>query len=120
MMTITLSWPSADLSPNARVHWSARNRASKAAKNEAWGLTKALMHPLGIKMGHTQGPVRITYTFHPKITRGRDDDNFAARMKPARDGIAMALGLDDVTFIMQPVQWGGRKDMTVDVELVQG
>lgn len=119
MMTVTLSWPSADLSPNARVHWSARARASKRAKNEAWGLTKALMVPLGIKFGHTQGPVQITYTFHPEMDRNRDDDNFALRMKPARDGIAMALGMDDAGFIMQPVQWGGRKDMTVDVQLVQ-
>ena len=119
MLTVTLPWPVADLSPNARVHWSARARAAKKAKNEAWGLTKALMGPLGIFTGMTAGKLHITYTFHPEINRARDDDNFAARMKPGRDGIALALGVDDVSFIMQPVQWGGRKDMTVDVTLTQ-
>jgi len=101
------------------VHWSVRARAAKKAKNAAWGITKALMGPLGILTGMTAGKVQITYTFHPEINRGRDDDNFAARMKPSRDGIALALGVDDVSFIMQPVQWGGRKDMTVDVTLTQ-
>lgn len=119
MLTVTLSWPSADLSPNGRVHWSTRSRAAKKAKNEAWGLTKALMPPLRIRFGEWQGPVAVTYTFHPKLDRTRDDDNFAARMKASRDGIAMALGLDDSLFVMQPVQWGARMDQTVDVTVTR-
>lgn len=116
-LTLTLSWPSADLSPNARVSPLARARAAKRAKNEAWGLTKALMGSLRIVHGAWRGPVEVFYIFHALQERGRDDDNFIARMKPSRDGIALALGMDDKRFVTQPAVWGTRRDGTVDVIL---
>ncbi len=103
MIHIELPWPSADLSPNARMNAFAHASAKKKAKNAAWGLTKAVMGPLGIVAGSFVGPIRITYTFHPAMTRARDDDNFASRMKAGRDGIALALGVDDKHFTQQPV-----------------
>jgi hypothetical protein len=39
-------------------------------------------------------------------------------MKSARDGIALALGIDDKAFVQHPVIWGARRDGTVDVHLV--
>lgn len=108
-LTIELPWPSAALSPNARVHHFTLHRAKKAAKNYAWGMTKAAMGPLGIPYGAWVGPISVQYTFHPEIDRARDDDNFAARMKAARDGIASALGVDDKTFTMLPVAFGAKR-----------
>jgi crossover junction endodeoxyribonuclease RusA len=107
-ITITLPWPSADLSPNGRVHWSALARAKKKAKNEAWGLTKAIM-----------GPLDVQITFHPEIDRGRDVDNFQARMKAGLDGIALALGVNDTSF--HPVTTFGakRKPHCVVITLTQ-
>lgn len=105
-LTISMPWPSADLSPNARVHHMARARAVKKARDYAWGMTKAAMPALGIKVGSWVGPITVQYTFHPEIDRDRDDDNFAARMKPARDGIARALGVDDSGFTQLPVIFG--------------
>lgn len=84
----------------------ALHRARKKAKNEAWGLTKALMPALGIKVGSWVGPITVQYTFHPDMDRDRDDDNFAARLKSARDGIARALGVDDSGFTQLPVIFG--------------
>ncbi len=116
-LVIPLTWPSADLSPNARVHPLARHRAAKKAKEEAWGWTVAAMSPLGIRRGTWGGPIKVQYVFHPLQDRGRDDDNFTARMKAARDGIALALGVDDKHFALQHVIWGDRRDGTVDVIL---
>lgn len=117
-LTIELPWPSADLSPNSRVHPMALHRAKKKAKNEAWGLTKALMGPLGIAFGTWREPITVQYVFHPAIDRARDDDNFASRMKAARDGIALALGVDDSGFTqMPPVFAEKRKPACVVVTL---
>lgn len=107
-LTLELPWPSADLSPNSRNKW-AGIRARKAAKNYAWGMAKAAMGPLGIRFGSWVGPISVQYTFHPEMDRKRDDDNFAARMKAARDGIALALGVDDCGFITQPVVFGAKR-----------
>ena len=106
-ISITLPWPSADLSPNARVHWATLARAKKKAKNEAWGLTKAIMGPLGIRAAEMTGPLDVQITFHPEIDRDRDRDNFQARLKGQLDGIALALGVNDTNF--HPVTTFGAK-----------
>ena len=98
MLTLTLPWPSADLSPNARVHALALHRAKKKAKNEAWGLTKAVMGPLHIQHGSWRGSVDVSITFHPSANRAFDLDNALAREKARLDGIALALGVDDSVF----------------------
>lgn len=103
-ITITLPWPHADLSPNARVHPMALHRARKRAKNEAWGLTKALMGPLHIRHGSWRGPVEVAITFHPSANRVFDLDNALARIKGHIDGIALALGIDDGAFTYRLVR----------------
>ena len=108
-MTLILPWPSADISPNGRVHHFTRARAVKSAKNYAFNMALSLMGPLGIRKGTWRGPIAVQYTFHPSTDRARDDDNFAARMKSARDGVALALGVDDKLFTMQPVVFGAKK-----------
>ena len=107
MLTIELPWPSADLSPNGRIHHMALARAKKSAKNHAWGWTKAAMGPLGIAHGSFVGPVAVQITFHPEMDRNRDLDNMQARMKAALDGISLALGIDDTHF--RPVSSIGEK-----------
>ena len=119
MIAIELPWPSIDLSPNSRLNPFAFARAKKKAKNAAWGFTKAVMSAQGIAAGSFVGPIKVTYTFHPKIDRPRDDDNFAARMKAHRDGIALALGVDDNTFTQQPVVFGAKRNPACVVVLVE-
>ena len=119
ILAVELSWPSADLSPNGRLNHFAHHRAKKLYKNAAWGFTKAMMGPLGIAAGSFVGPIKITYTFHPAIDRARDDDNFAARMKSARDGIALAIGVDDKLFTQQPVVFGAKRKHACVVAVVE-
>ncbi len=107
-ITLTLPWTDAALSPNARVHHMARARAVKNDRNYAWGMTKAVMGPLRISPSSWVGPITVQYTFHPEMDRDRDDDNFAARMKASRDGIARALGVDDNDFMQLPVIFGAK------------
>ena len=97
MLTIELPWPDRALSPNNRDMW-ANIRAKKAAKNYAWGMTKAAMGPLGIRVGSWSGEIKVHLEFIPAINRSRDEDNFVASMKAGLDGIASALGVDDANF----------------------
>lgn len=103
-LIIYLPWPSADLSPNARVHHMALHRARKAAKTEAWTLTKALMVARGIKPGTWQGPIEVEVTFHPSTNRAYDLDNALSRLKGHLDGIAMALGVNDAAFTFRLIR----------------
>lgn len=88
--TITLPWPDKRLSPNARIHHMALHRAKKAAKNTAHAIA------LEAKLSRLQASsLRVRYIFHPPTAHDRDDDNLVSQMKSARDGIALATGVDD-------------------------
>ena len=45
-----------------------------------------------------QGDLVLDLEFYPPDNRRRDDDNMVAAFKNGRDGIAEALGIDDVRF----------------------
>lgn len=94
---ILLPWPSKDLSPNARVHWSRKAKASKLARHAACLLTKQA----GWIADHA-GKLHLWITFFPPTRRLPDDDNMLSRFKPSRDGIADALGIDDRRFVSHP------------------
>lgn len=93
-MPIELSWPDNALSPNSRVHWSKRARATALARKEAYYATKAAR--IGICAGDV--PVTLSMTFHPPDNRRRDLDNCISSTKAHRDGIADAIGIDDRVF----------------------
>ncbi len=97
-LTITIPMtPSADLSPNARVHWSRRYAAAQTAKDTAhwagrttdcapWVFRKNLPIPLCWLVAWEKGHKRM------------DEDNLIAALKPFQDGIAAFLGIDDKRF----------------------
>lgn len=94
-----LSWPDHDLSPNARVFWAKKARVAKCARGEAYIVTRAALGRRSLKSRFRSiDRVGIKFFFTPPDRRGRDDDNLIASMKPYRDGIAEALGVDDVIF----------------------
>lgn len=90
-MIFDVPWPSKNLSPNARVHWSAKARSVKAARQAAaW-----------VSQGY--GPIeadrlRVTLVFSPPDGRHRDADNLIASAKPTLDGLADSLGVNDRQF----------------------
>jgi hypothetical protein len=99
MTPLVLPWPDRLLHPNARPHWAAKAKATKAARATAHLLTlsagwKALALP--------EGRLHLWVTFYPPNKRRRDDDGLLSSFKAARDGIADALGIDDSRFVSHP------------------
>lgn len=86
---ICLPWPSNKLSPNGRLHWAVVAKAKKAARQEAWALTKA---------SKAKPAVSLHLTFCPPDRRRYDIDGLLSRCKAYLDGIADAWGVDDNTF----------------------
>jgi crossover junction endodeoxyribonuclease RusA len=97
---VDLSWPDRRLSPNARVHWRDRAKASKVAKAAAYavGLAEGWR---GAAPG--DGKLLVLIDAFPPDRRARDWDNVLGAMKPALDGLALALGVNDRRFVPQLV-----------------
>ena len=93
-MTVTLPWPPSALSPNARTHWRKKAPITKAYKEACWAIVK--------QSGMTvpdDGKLDLWIEFVPPDRRHRDDDNMLSSFKAGRDGLALALGIDDKRFI---------------------
>lgn len=91
---IALPWPARSLSPNARVHWGAKAKAVKDARNTARVLT---LEALKLRRPRWDA-VALHWEFHPKTANFPDGDNAESACKAYRDGIADALGIDDAKF----------------------
>lgn len=100
-LELVLPWPSKDLSPNARVHWRGRSKATKAARETAvllafqagWRDAWLPEGRLDLWIDFYQAPRKVL----------PDDDNLLLRFKAYRDGIAQVLGIDDRRFISHPM-----------------
>jgi crossover junction endodeoxyribonuclease RusA len=85
---IDLPFPPRDLHPNARVHWTRKARATKAAREVAQWMSCAY------------GPIEaerlnVTLTFFPPDNRRRDIDGMLSASKALIDGVADSLEVDD-------------------------
>jgi len=100
-LAVELPWPHKDLSPNARVHWSVKAKATRKARRDAYYAAKAA----GIGEMDAK-EFRVTTFFSPPGRHSYDEDNLKARCKALYDGIADALGMDDKLFRHQPVVIG--------------
>ena len=94
---VTLPWPPKILSPNARAHWAAKNRAVKLYRENCAWLTKAA----GLRVDW-DGFVHVWITFCPPDRRHRDMDNCISSGKSLLDGVAQALGVNDSRFRLHP------------------
>lgn len=99
---LTLPWPAAALSPNARGHWAKRHRAAQAASTEAYYAAIAY----GWRQAElpAEGVLHLSIDFYPaRACSIPDDDNMLGRFKAYRDGLAEALGINDRRFRSHPV-----------------
>jgi crossover junction endodeoxyribonuclease RusA len=108
-LKIVLPYPHADLSPNSHKHWRYKAKAASEAKETGRILTLAAM--AGNRQQLPDGKVSLSIVFHPPDSRKRDDDNALSSFKHYRDGMALALGIDDnrfrVTYEMgEPIKGG--------------
>ena len=110
---IILPYPNPALMPNRKHghHWAATQQAKAKARQEAYLLSGSL--------NYTGGGLKIT--FYTPDNRKRDLDNLLAAMKPALDGMAQAIGVDDALFrplLIDKVKAENRKDARVEIELL--
>lgn len=89
---IRLPWPDKRLAPHAKGHWRPKHAATKVARQAAFVLARAQ----GIK--NPMPDARITMTYYPPDKRCRDAHNMPAMLKASIDGLADAMGCDDVAF----------------------
>lgn len=90
---ISLPWPDKCLSPNARIHWAKKAKVTKASRTAAgWATIAAKTKVEG------DGAIYLHVYFYPPDNRRRDGTNMLASMKAAFDGIADALGVNDIRF----------------------
>lgn len=91
MVKVVIAWPDKRLTPHAKGGWSKKYKATKAAKHEAWALA--------LEAGVRPDPEALIFvTYHPPDRLLRDAQNMPGRLKAAIDGIALAMGVDDIGF----------------------
>lgn len=94
LILFACTWPHKDLSSNARVHWSKKAKAAKAAREEAmWSAIAA-----GVKNLEPSERYDVLVEFYPPDRRKRDAHNFPMLCKSHLDGIQDAIGCDDNRF----------------------
>lgn len=87
---IELPWPDRRLHPNARIHHMEKARVAKQSREDAaWWAKHAGVKPI------KADALSVTIIFYPPDNRRRDVDGMLASLKPALDGIADIIGVDD-------------------------
>jgi crossover junction endodeoxyribonuclease RusA len=115
-ITVTLPWPDAALSPNARNRY-ARMAAVTLARAEAYTLALEA-RPAYI----TQDiPLVVKWDFYPPDRRHRDIDNLISMCKAFQDGVFDAIGVNDhsinrIEADRCGVVAGGKVVITIDKE----
>lgn len=97
---LILPWPDRALHPNVKVHWSVKAKAAKAARQ----LGFVVAREAGWRdMQLPNGPLHVWIDGYACDRRRRDADGLLSSLKPALDGIADSLGINDHRFI--PHTW---------------
>lgn len=89
-MNVTIPWPPAGLSPNARL-----SRFEKARVAKAYRITCGQTALAAGLRRLSPGPLHLTITFAPPDARRRDLDNMLSSLKSGLDGLSDVLGVDD-------------------------
>lgn len=84
-LSITVAIPDKKLSPNARIHWAAKSKLTKAARREANAQCLAALQGKR-PPGWLNAKVEVSAYF--PTHNHRDPDNLIASLKATFDGIA--------------------------------
>lgn len=115
-LRLTLPWPPAELSPNARhAHWASLARAKKRFRAAcAW----TARSQGAARLAGPPEALAVHLRFVPPDRRRRDLDNCIAAMKSGLDGLADVLGVDDNRWTLSAELLVGQVGGMVKVEVV--
>lgn len=105
MLTVVVPWPPKALWPNRRPFWAAKARALAIAKEQANDAAIVAAWDQGQSaetIDLTRAEIPVTYTFYPPANRRYDLDGALSACKGYQDGLALAMGIDDVKFVPTP------------------
>lgn len=116
LIRFEIPFPPSELFPNRAngKHWSSTRKAKDGYRDAAYWLAVEARkaYPMPVH------DLPLTLTFCPPNRINRDRDNCLAATKHALDGIAKALGVDDLVFEPLTIQRGAvRKGGCVIVEV---
>ena len=102
MIVLDLPFPNSKLNPNRSKghHWASTSALRKTARTQAYALARvaALATPWYGVERRKADTVPLVITFIQPDRRHRDRDNLLAACKPALDGVADALEINDSQF----------------------
>jgi crossover junction endodeoxyribonuclease RusA len=96
MIQVELPYPAKILWPNGRGHHMAKHREFQKHKKWAHLALRAELGPDFKPLEHAL--IVWSATFYPKTRHKVDDDNARASLKAYQDGLAAALGVNDILF----------------------
>lgn len=112
MLRIELPLPPKELSPNARVHWSVRARATREAIDQVFA---AVLEQGGKPRSFDHATVTMTFVVPNK--RRRDKQNLIGASKAYIDGLVGTVIKDDnwqsIEEIYPPIVYEKGKSMTI-------
>lgn len=109
---ISLPWPPAKLSANARGHWASLYGVKKKFKNDCHYIAKT------VRPVFYETEIKLSVTFVPPGAYRYDEDNLIGRMKYGFDGIALAWGVNDERFRVKYQRGAPVKPGAVIVEIL--
>lgn len=118
MITITLPYPPAGLSPNARLHFQAKHKLFQQYKGVCHAAFASQLRKYSA-VGKFDGVFQVQYC--PPTNNFPDRDNATASCKALFDGMAAATGLNDKSFYypvfeIGPVVAGGAVKISFEVK----
>ncbi len=94
MMVIVNQLPPAELSPNARVHWSGRQRAARVYFDAVYYSCVDAINRVGQeRRPYSNASLKLTFVFPQD--RKRDRDNLISMFKPGLDALVKVGLLED-------------------------
>jgi len=96
-LSLVLPFPPGTLSGHAKGNWRSKHAETQKHRRDAHVATLAAMKGVRPDLP-TTGDIPIRFRFVPPDRRS-DRTNMPGRLKPLIDGIAEALGVNDVRFL---------------------
>lgn len=115
-ITITIPYPAAGLSPNARTHHQALARLKKRYRLDCGIAALAAIRAAGLDKSLPWGRAIVTPRFYNPVSRQRDRDNALAQLKAAIDALADArIVANDRDLTFGPVEFHRDPDRRVEL-----